>query len=91
MGLFDKAKDLARKNPGKVESALQKAGDAFDKRTGGKHAQHVDTAQQKAGEFLTGRTADTPEVPDAPDGTPTPNPDSSQHSRPPADGQHPPV
>ncbi|HBD22432.1 antitoxin [Dietzia maris] len=63
MGLFDKAKDLARKNPGKVESALEKAGDAFDKRTGGKHAQHVDTAQQKAGEFLTGRTADAPDNP----------------------------
>ncbi len=63
MGLFDKAKDLARKNPDKVESALEKAGDAFDKRTGGKHAQHVDTAQQKAGEFLTGRTADAPDNP----------------------------
>lgn len=89
MGLFDKAKDLAGKNPDKVESALGKAGDAFDKHTGGKHAQHTDTAQQKAGEFLTGRTAEAPEVPDAPDGTPTPDPDASQHSRPPGDGQPP--
>lgn len=89
MGLFDKAKDLARKNPGKVNSALDKAGDAFDKRTGGKYSEHTDTAQQKAGEFLTGRTADAPEVPDAPDGTPTPDPDPSQHSRPPADGRPP--
>ncbi len=89
MGFLDKAKNLARKNPDKVESAIDKAGDAFDERTGGKHAQHTDTVQQKTGEFLTGRTADTPEVPDAPDGTPTPDPDNSQHSRPPADGQNP--
>ena len=32
-----------------------------------------------------------PVAADAPDGTPTPDPDPSQHSRPPADGQHPPV
>ena len=89
MGFLDKAKNLARKNPDKVDSAIGKAGDAFDKRTGGKHAQHTDTVQQKTGEFLTGRTADAPEVPDAPDGTPTPDPDNSQHSRPPADGQNP--
>lgn len=82
MGLFDKARDFARKNPDKVEAALDKAGDAFDQRTGGKHAARTDTVQQKAGEFLTGRTAD---VPDAPDGTPTPDPDTSQHSRGPAD------
>lgn len=89
MGFIDKIKGAAGKNPDKVESALSKAGDAFDKRTGGKHSDHTDTAQQKVGEFLTGRTADTPEVPDAPDGTPTAGPDSSQHSRPPADGQPP--
>ena len=89
MGLFDKAvdkaRDFARTNPDKVEAALDKAGDAFDKRTGGKHAARTDSVQQKAGEFLTGRTADAPDVPDAPDGTPTPDPDTSQHSRGPGD------
>lgn len=60
MGFLDKAKDFAGKNPDKVKSALDKVGDAFDKRTGGKHAHYTDTAQQKAGEFLTGRTADAP-------------------------------
>ncbi|KAA0918671.1 antitoxin [Dietzia sp. ANT_WB102] len=88
MGLFDKAKDLARKNPDKVESALDKVGDAFDKHTGGKHAKHTDTAQQKAGEFLTGRTADAPGAPDAPGGTPgpatTPHDGPSTEGRPPA-------
>ncbi|WP_314038791.1 antitoxin [Dietzia sp. CH92] len=85
MGLFDKAREFARKNPDKVEAALDKAGDAFDARTGGAHAARIDTVQQRAGEFLTGRTAEAPEVPDAPDGTPTPDPDASQHSRGPGD------
>ena len=62
MGLFDKARDFARGNPDKVEAALDKAGDAFDQRTGGKHAARTDSVQQKAGEFLTGRTADAPDV-----------------------------
>ncbi|MCT2062824.1 antitoxin [Dietzia cinnamea] len=62
MGLFDKAKDFASKNPDKVDSAVDKAGDMFDERTGGKHAQHTDTAQEKASEFLTGRKADAPDA-----------------------------
>lgn len=72
MGFLDKAvnkaKNLARQNPDKVDSVIDKAGDAFDKHTGGKHARHTDSVQQKAGEFLTGRTADKPTDPDAPDG-----------------------
>jgi len=90
MRFLDKVKNFARKNPDKVDSALTKAGDTFDKRTGGKHARHTDSVQQKVGEFLTGRTAEPPQVPDAPDGTPTPDPDDSQHSRPPVEGEPPP-
>ncbi|MEB8327195.1 antitoxin [Dietzia kunjamensis] len=63
MGLFDKAKDFAGKNPDKVDSVLDKAGDAFDQRTGGKYAEHTDTAQEKAGDYLTGGTADSPDNP----------------------------
>ena len=86
MGFLDKglakAKELAGKNPDKVDSVIDKAGDMFDRKTGGKHAQHTDRVQEKAGEFLTGRTAEAPEVPDAPDGTPTPDPDPEQQGRP---------
>ena len=67
-----------------MDSVIDKAGDMFDRKTGGKHAQHTDRVQEKAGEFLTGRTADAPEVPDAPDGTPTPDPGPEQGGRPPA-------
>ena len=88
MGFLDKglakAKELAGKNPDKVDSVIDKAGDMFDRKTGGKHAQHTDRVQEKAGEFLTGRTADAPEVPDAPDGTPTLDPGPEQGGRPPA-------
>ncbi|MDX2356299.1 antitoxin [Dietzia sp. PP-33] len=58
MGFMNKIRSAARKNPDKVDSALAKAGDLFDKRTGGKHASHTDSVQDKAGEFLTGRRPD---------------------------------
>lgn len=58
MGFLDKAKDLVGKNSEKVDSAVQKAGDAFDERTDGKFAQYTDTVQEKAGEFLTGGSKD---------------------------------
>ncbi|MDV7999667.1 antitoxin [Rhodococcus sp. IEGM 1408] len=60
MSFINKIKDFAAKNPDKVNAAVNKAGDLFDQRTGGKHAKHTDTAQEKAGEFLTGRKADGP-------------------------------
>lgn len=60
MGFLDKAKDFAGKNPDKVKSAIDKAGDMFDAKTGGKHAQHTDKVQGKANEFLTGGPDDTP-------------------------------
>lgn len=56
MSLFDKAKDLAQQHPDKVESisdsVIGKAGDAADKATGGKYADKVDTAQQKADDAI---------------------------------------
>lgn len=60
MSFINKIKDFAGKNPDKVDAAVTKAGDLFDERTGGKHAQHTDTVQQKASEYLTGRPADSP-------------------------------
>lgn len=66
MGFLDKAKDFAGKNPDKVKSAVDKAGDMFDEKTGGKHAQHTDKVQGKANEFLSGDSHDA-----GPDGAPT--------------------
>lgn len=60
MSFIDKAKEFAGKNPDKVKAAIDKAGDIIDERTGGKHAEHVDKAQEKASEFLTGESTDRP-------------------------------
>lgn len=57
MGFLDKAKDFAGKNPDKVKSAVDKAGDMFDEKTGGKHAEHTDKVQEKAGDYLAGDRA----------------------------------
>ena len=54
MGFMDKIKDLAGKNPDKVDQATSKIGDEFNKRTDGKYEQHTETAKEKAGEFLKG-------------------------------------
>lgn len=61
MSFINKIRDFAATNPDKVNAAVTKAGDLFDQRTGGKHAKHTDTAQDRAAEFLTGRKADAPD------------------------------
>lgn len=66
MGFLDKAKDFAGKNPDKVDSAVGRAGDMFDEKTGGKHAQHTDKVQDKVGDYLGGDKGENPE--------PTPEP-----------------
>lgn len=60
MGMFDelksKAAKLAKDHPDQVEKisdqVIEKAGDAADKMTGGKHADHVNAAQQKADDAI---------------------------------------
>ncbi len=55
MGDFlNKAKDFIADNPDKVEQAVDKAGDLVDDKTEGKYADQVDTAQEKAKDFLGG-------------------------------------
>lgn len=61
MGFLDKAKEFAGKNPDKVDSAVGKAGDMFDEKTGGKHAEHTDKAQEKIGDYLGGDQGENPE------------------------------
>ncbi|MGL5860454.1 MAG: antitoxin [Phycicoccus sp.] len=60
MSIFDSAKEkiqqLAEDNPDKVEQfsdqALERGGDAVDGVTGGRFAEHVDTAQAKGDEAV---------------------------------------
>ncbi|MEX5236824.1 antitoxin [Kocuria arenosa] len=53
-GLTAKAKQLAQRNPDKVDKVLDQAGRFVDKRTGRKYERHVGTVQQKARQFLGG-------------------------------------
>ncbi|WP_298587765.1 antitoxin [uncultured Kocuria sp.] len=53
-GLTAKAKQLAQRNPDKVDKVLDQAGSFVDKRTGRKYERHVDSVQQKARRFLGG-------------------------------------
>ena len=48
MGLVDKVKGLLSKNAGKVETAIDKAGDVVDQKTKGKYADKVDKVQEAA-------------------------------------------
>lgn len=54
MGILDKAKQFADDNPDKVNEGIEKVGDAIDDKTGGKHADKVDKAQDAAREHLGG-------------------------------------
>ena len=65
MGFMDKIKDVAGKNPDKVDKVTEKATDAFNERTDGKFAEHTDTAWEKAGEFLKGDQGGSPDQPPA--------------------------
>lgn len=57
MGIFDKAQDMAEQHPDQVDQGIEKAGDAVDERTGGKHAEQVDKGQDMARERLGGGEA----------------------------------
>ncbi|MGV9803332.1 antitoxin [Mycobacterium sp. NPDC003449] len=73
MGILDKVKDWLGNNPDKASSAIDKAGDLVDKKTGGKYAGHVDKVQDAAkGQFNKGNAGNdnpqegTPPAPPAP-------------------------
>ncbi|MFF0991292.1 antitoxin [Kocuria nitroreducens] len=65
-GLTAKAKQLAQRNPDKVDKVLDQAGSFVDKRTGRKYERHVDTVQQKARQFLGGGHAPGDRTPGGP-------------------------
>jgi len=59
MGLLDRAKSLLSGNKDKANSAVDKAGDLVDDKTGGKYADQVDkvqdVAEEKTGDGDTAR------------------------------------
>ena len=52
MGLFDKMKDLAADNADKLDGVVDKVADVVDEKTDGKHGDKIDSAAEKAKDFL---------------------------------------
>lgn len=52
MSLLDKAKSLLSQNKDKANDAVDKGGNVVDEKTGGKYTSQVDTAEQKAKDFI---------------------------------------
>ncbi|AYV25610.1 antitoxin [Streptomyces sp. CJ_13] len=52
MSMLDKLKGLLKGHEDQVHQGTEKAGDAFDAKTGNKYQSQVDTAQQKLNEQL---------------------------------------
>ena len=52
MGLMDKVKGMLGQHGDKVDDGIDRGGDVVDERTGGKHAAHVDKAQDAAKDAL---------------------------------------
>ena len=48
MGILDKAKDLLSQNAGKVEMAIDKAGQFVDEKTQGKYSDTIHKVQEEA-------------------------------------------
>ncbi|GAA2575861.1 antitoxin [Actinomadura fulvescens] len=52
MSLVDKVREMLGGHSDKAKNAVDRAGDMIDKKTGGKYADKVDRAQEKATEYL---------------------------------------
>jgi len=52
MSIVDKVKEMLGSNTDKAKQGVDKGGDMLDKRTGGKYADKVDTAQEKANQYI---------------------------------------
>ncbi|MGI8755806.1 MAG: antitoxin [Acidimicrobiales bacterium] len=52
MGFMDKIKGVVAKNTAKAGTAIDKAGDLVDGRTGNKHAGQVDKLQDRAKDYV---------------------------------------
>jgi MT0933-like antitoxin protein len=54
MGIFDKAKDLAREHNEQVDQGIDKGAEIVDEKTGGQHTQQVQQGVQHAKDALDG-------------------------------------
>ncbi|XRQ03494.1 antitoxin [Actinomadura welshii] len=52
MSIVDKVKQMLGQHPDKARQGVERAGDMFDERTGGKYADKVDRVQEKAGDRI---------------------------------------
>jgi MT0933-like antitoxin protein len=59
MSFLDKIKELLSKNTDKVDAAIEKVGDAVDKKTGEKYKGVVDKVQETAKKAAAGTKTDT--------------------------------
>ncbi len=60
MSIVDKVKEMLGQNTDKAKDAVDKAGDMLDQKTGGKYADKVDMAQDKAKQFIEGQGQQRP-------------------------------
>lgn len=68
MSFLNKIKDLVAKNPGAVNTAIDKAGDLVDSKTKNKYVSQVDKAQAAAKKAAVKNNPNVP--PSVPDNTP---------------------
>lgn len=52
MSIMEKVKHMLGQHPDQAKQGVEKAGDMFDQRTGGKHAERVDQAQQRVNDAI---------------------------------------
>ncbi|MFJ9483043.1 antitoxin [Streptomyces mirabilis] len=60
MSMLDKLKGLLKGHEDQARQGVEKAGDAFDAKTGNKYQGQTDTVQQKLNEQLGNRPSDDP-------------------------------
>ncbi|WP_369393771.1 antitoxin [Streptomyces sp. CG1] len=60
MSVMDKLKQMLKGHEEQAKTGVDKAGDTIDERTQGKYRSQVDTAQQKADEFIDENRQDNP-------------------------------
>ncbi|MFD3521766.1 antitoxin [Streptomyces sp. NPDC058653] len=60
MSMLDRLKGMMKGHEDTARKGVDKAGDAIDRKTGGKYERQVDTAQQKLDERLGSQDRPTP-------------------------------
>lgn len=74
-GLVGKGKDVAAQNAEKIESAVDKAGDFIDQKTGGKYSDKIDKGAEAVKNAIPPEEGKAPEA--APEPPPAPAPEEA--------------